>query len=203
MQEAGSRRQASTGLSRFALRARADLRDRAIRAERELHHRRTRLLSASSRRGWPRGVRRNERTGADDGRRGKDARLLHQPDRFCRAPRRRAAAADRPGVQRNRLCAARHYAERGEPSARGLGGRRRRAADHRSAGGSARRASRFRRRAGRQHRAHGRGHGCGPCRRELGPRRAIVHLGRPARRALAFLSSRSRRLCSRRTFRSA
>ena len=52
------------------------------------------------------GVRRDKRAGADDGRRRQDARLLHEPDRLRSAARRRAAAPDRPGVQRDRLCPA-------------------------------------------------------------------------------------------------
>ena len=97
----------------------------------------------------------------------------------------------------------RHYAERGETLPAGWAVDADGAADHRSAGGASRRASRFRRRARRQHRAHGRGHGRGACRRELGARRALVHSRAIARPAPAFLSSPSRRLCSRRTFRSA
>ena len=70
------------------LRRRAEtLRPRAVRAKRQLHDGRTRLLSAPSGGGRPRRVRRDKRTGADDGRRGENARLLHQPDRFRRAAR--------------------------------------------------------------------------------------------------------------------
>ena len=85
------------------LRARRDLRARAVRAERKLHHRRTRLLPAPAGRGRLGRVRRDQRTGADDGRRRQDARLLHQSDRFRRAARRGPAAAHRPGVERDRL----------------------------------------------------------------------------------------------------
>ncbi len=180
-----------------------DLWARAVRAERKLHHGRTRLLSASPGRGWPGRVRRDQRAGADDGRGRQDARLLHQPDRFRRAARRRAAALDRPGVQRDRLCPAQALCGARRDAARRLGGRRRWRADHRSAGGASRRASRFRRRARRQYRADGRGHGRGPCGRELGARRALVHSRAIARPALAFSSSPSRRRCSRPTFRSA
>ena len=50
---------------------RRDLRDRAVRARRKLHHRRTRLLPAPSRGGRPRRFRRDQRAGADDGRRAR------------------------------------------------------------------------------------------------------------------------------------
>ena len=70
-----------------------DLRDRAVLAEGKLYHRRARLLPASPGRGGSRRARRDKRTGADDGRRSKDARLLHEPGRFRRAARRRAAPA--------------------------------------------------------------------------------------------------------------
>ena len=201
--EAASRKRASTAPSiRSAPRAR-DLWPRALRAERKLHHRRTRLLPAPPGGGRPRRLRRDQRAGADDGRRREDARLLHQPDRLRRAARRRAAAPDRPGVQRDRLCPAQALCGARRGAAAGWAVDADGAADHRSAGRAARRASRFRRRARRQYRAHGRGHGRGACRRELGARRALVHSRGIARPAPASWSSRSRRRCSRPTFRSA
>src|SRR5262249_40937552 len=75
-------------------------------------------------RGWPRGVRRHKRPGADDGRRRQDAGLLHQPDRLRGSARRGAAAPDRPGVQRDRLCPAQALCGTGRTAARGLGGGR-------------------------------------------------------------------------------
>ena len=51
-------------------------------------------------------LRRDERASADDCRRARKPCLLHQSARFRRAGRRRAAAADRSGVQRDRLCPA-------------------------------------------------------------------------------------------------
>ena len=72
----------------------------------------------------------------------------------------------------------RHYGERGEPLPAGwaVDADGEPTTDPKAA--LARRASRFRRRARRQYRAHGRGHGRGSCERELGSRRALVHLRR-------------------------
>ena len=83
------------------------------------------------------------------------------PIAFAAPLRRRAATLDRSGVERDRLCPAQTLCGARRDAARRLGGERRRRADHRSEGGAAWRASRFRRRAGRQHRAHGRSHGRG------------------------------------------
>ncbi len=120
----------------------------------------------------------DKRAGADDGRRREGARLLHEPDRFCRAARPRAAAPDRPGVQRDRLCSAPTLRGARRAAAAGLGGRFRWRANHRSQGRASRRAFGVRGRARRQYRADGRGHGRRPCWRELGARRARVHVRR-------------------------
>ena len=164
---------------------RQDLRDRAVRREGKLHHRRTRLLSAPSGGGRTGRAGRDQRAGADDRRRGETARLLHQSARLRRAGRRGPAAPHRPGLERDRLCRAEALCRARRDAAAGLGGRRRWKADHRSERRVARRASRLRRRARRQCRAHGRGHGGRADGRELGARRALVHFGRIARPARA------------------
>ena len=112
---------------------RPDLRRRAVRAKRKLHHRRTRLLPASSRRSRPRRVRRDQRAGADDGRRREDARLLHESDRFRRAARQGAATAHRPGVQRDRVRRSSGITPSEARRCRRAGRSTRMAADHRSA----------------------------------------------------------------------
>ena len=69
-------------------------------------------------------LRRDQRAGADDGRRREDARLLHQSDRLRRAARRRAAAAHRPGVERDRFRRAQALRRSRRGAAARLGGRR-------------------------------------------------------------------------------
>ena len=110
-----------------------DLRPRALHPKRKLHHRRTRLLPAPSGGSWPRRLRRDQRTGADDRARRQDARLLHQSARLRRAARRWPAAAHRPGFERDRLRRAPALCRARREPAAGLGCRRDRAADHRSA----------------------------------------------------------------------